>query len=1195
MTGAGPDVPAERLFQQRLAQVAPPLVAPAPTVTTPVAPGGQLMPLPVSPMTPQITAPRTDYGLTPYKPKPIPTYTPKPASQSGAVQGAGRSSVTGALQPATAPTPTNIAALNQGLSQISKTLRLQLLSPAAQLTINRAADQNVSLSTEYALGLKTPADGNHLALVGSLKDLIGLFSQANNAQFFAPMLNSDASVTLKGLQQRHTKALHAEALNRTRAQLKQMETARAPGHLSFNQLYPNLSLSTVTDRSNAWQNGIGANRQADRLGAGLNQHYVLGYQLPVKLNNNTTVQVPVNLTGPLKDLAQFFLRGGDSWLQASSLIGNKSTGLTPEGVIQRYGAAKTNAGDTYNPNQRSENQTGGTTGQQLSGDVDLSRVTNEETTIPTELPNDTKRSPFISVKPSDPSDTEKTDGVIAPQLSQNMQPVNPGPEGSDAKEPIKASGAENNKMSTPNPDNILNNDDNEHNELRQIQLTEQGIKLLEGVNTGDYDALLEVLENTQTPDEFEAFLAVAPADFMFDLENAEEIVFHAVERLGYQKYFVSSDDLNIKQALQTNSLPTRRFDSYLESPSYYDNTINVELLVTDGEYSNIPEDHITGTLFLIRPEYARENSTPYANLPEYGADLNQQNIKYIRPDGTDTVHIFTKSVPLDQVAGYVTNHNHLRNTLNFRGFIPTPRHTEDGLSVTPPLQTSGAIRISSPAISSHDLNLTPPPIALATQPRQGSIQEALDYFAAQHGIKELSLPHTFRNYIHTFFYINPQQTPDIAPQKIIEINELIRAFLKFNQNYFFKPNSNLENGVKTFFRAHGKSLENLMTQNGETLSKLGIQTPAQLAQYAIYLIHKTENIMKTLHNNFSPESSIQLDSLIENAGNTADLQRPDEESLYSKTVAFINKLYLKTDFARSPLAKPDYTNPQQWFWMDQTPFTTNNNLQTDQEKIPLVTTDDIAALDLSIESNANEVNTKINGLMKEKYLANGGSTEKIDAQLVQTLWGDVQEQLQNSGLFNAYLQSGKLEHFLRVYQSFMSKLDPYAKELSTQIDRIKAKIPEWKAAVDNGEDIVVVLDIDDTVLLVDITPMDIFDKALYRSKVFDSKIGTERPIPEMQGIIQEFEENGIPYRYITARTEPPSDQPNRDIDQLREHGLFGDHAHPSIDYSPGQDKRNIRLNIIMQEGKKIVGSIGDSYRDLTGDEEIDFKIPRLKY
>ncbi len=450
MTGAGPDVPAERLFQQRLAQVAPPPVLKAPTMTTPGTPG-PLMPLPVMPQSGH--SQQKDYGLTPYKPKPIPTYQFKSPDIPAAVQGTGHSSVEGTVtvpgnppDTATVSTPTNIAALNHGLEQISKTLRLQLLSPAVQLTINRTADQNVGLNTEYALGLQTPGDGNHLALVGSLKDLTGLFSQANNAQFFAPMLNSDASVTLKGLQQRHAKALNAEAdrvaLNHTRAQLKQMETARAPGYQSFKQLYPNLSLSTVMDRSTAWQNGIGANRQADRLGADLNQTYVLGYQLPVKLNNNITVQVPVNLVGPLKDLAQFFLRGGDSWLQASGLIGNKSTGLTPEGVMQRYGVAKTNAGNTFNPDQRSENQIGGTTGQQLSSDIDLSGVTNEETTIPTELPNETERSPFVSVKPTDPSDKEKSDGVIAPQLSQSMQPANPGPEGSNANDPIKASDAE---------------------------------------------------------------------------------------------------------------------------------------------------------------------------------------------------------------------------------------------------------------------------------------------------------------------------------------------------------------------------------------------------------------------------------------------------------------------------------------------------------------------------------------------------------------------------------------------------------------------------------------------------------------------------------------------------------------------------------------------------------------------------------
>ncbi len=459
MMDVGSDMPAERQFQQglsqqRLAQI----VAPPPTVTTPVAPG-PLMPAPVllNPNAPQNKPPRPGYELTPYTPEPIPAYTPKPANQPGATpgatQGAGNSPVSGTVPhsisgPATAPIPSNISVLNQGLSKISGTLSLELLSPAAQLTINRAADRNMGLNTEYALGLQTAGDGDHLALVGSLQDLIGLLSQAENARFFIPILNADASVTLKGLQQRYTQALNTEAdrvaLNHTRTQLKRLETANTSGHQSFKQLYPNLSLSTVADRSSPLQNGLVANQKSDAAGKGLNETYVLGYQLPVKLNNNTTVPVPINLVGPLKDLGQFILRGGDSWLQASGLSSNKSTGLTPEGVMQRYGVAKANAGDTFNPDQRSENQTGSTVGQQLKNDVDLSVVTSEESTIPTELPNNTERSPFINVKPSDP-DQQNNTGVIGLQPQNTLNPSKPeNTERSNTNEngPIRASGAD---------------------------------------------------------------------------------------------------------------------------------------------------------------------------------------------------------------------------------------------------------------------------------------------------------------------------------------------------------------------------------------------------------------------------------------------------------------------------------------------------------------------------------------------------------------------------------------------------------------------------------------------------------------------------------------------------------------------------------------------------------------------------------
>ncbi len=357
MTGADPGMSAEWLFQQRLAQVAPLPVAPAPTVTTPVTPGGQLMPAPIilNPNAPQNKQPQPGYELAPYTPPEItiPTITPKPVESPGTVQGAGRSSVTGTLQPTTsspvtAPAPTNIAVLNQGLSQISQTLRLELLSPAAQLKINQYADQSMGLNTQYALGLQTPGDGNHLALVGSLKDLIGLFSQANNAQFFTPMLNSDASVALKGLQQRYKQALNTEAgqvaLNHTRAELKQLEAASAPGYQSFKQLYPNLSLSTVVDRSNSFKNGAMVNQRSDAEGAGLDKPYVFEFNYPVSFSHGKTRDVAVNLVGSLSDLGPFIAAGGYSWLQAQGFQPKAGADLTPEKLIGKYQTAKADSG-----------------------------------------------------------------------------------------------------------------------------------------------------------------------------------------------------------------------------------------------------------------------------------------------------------------------------------------------------------------------------------------------------------------------------------------------------------------------------------------------------------------------------------------------------------------------------------------------------------------------------------------------------------------------------------------------------------------------------------------------------------------------------------------------------------------------------------------------------------------------------------
>ncbi len=442
-----------RLFQDKLesdrlqlAQVTAPVAPPvAPVNITPVQPA----PVFLNPsIAPGISAPKPP-ALTPYTTPEIkiPTYRPRPRSPnpSGVVQGTGHTSVKGKAPdhppgPVTPLTPIDIPAWNQSLKQVSDTLRLELLSPAAQLTINRAADQSISLNTEYALGLQTRADGHALALVGFLNELVGLFSKPQNVEQFAPMLNPNASVTLKGLQQRHAQAQNSianqRALNHARAQIKALETAGAAGQ-RFKEQYPGLSLSTVADRSGALKNGMAVNQQSDQDGQGLHQLYVLGYQLPVQLNSHTIKQVPINLVGPLEALGQFIKSSGDGWLKVGGLTSNTSTGLTLKGLIQRYETAKANASPDI---QRNADQAGGRLAQPLAEPSDLSEIYDPENSISTELPGGGPKDSAITVKTSTNDDEGKNNsGVISVRSSTPFQITVTPVENTHGSEPIKAS------------------------------------------------------------------------------------------------------------------------------------------------------------------------------------------------------------------------------------------------------------------------------------------------------------------------------------------------------------------------------------------------------------------------------------------------------------------------------------------------------------------------------------------------------------------------------------------------------------------------------------------------------------------------------------------------------------------------------------------------------------------------------------
>ncbi len=494
----------DHLLQQQLAQI----VAP-PTVTAPAGTGGSpLLPLPVTPMTPHTQGQQKDHGLTPYIQPKIPGYIPKPAGQPGSVQGTGQPNIQNLFDPtsgnagnppATVQNPTNISAWNALLSRISKTLSLQLLSPNAQLQINRLSDLNPGLNAEYALGLQIGADQN-LALTGSLKELVPFLAESGNAKYFMQMLNPNAGMKPADLEQRYDQAVSAEnhriTLNFTRQQLKNIQTGTSSNTQSFANLYPDLTLGTVADRSKAWQNGFAVNRESDLNGAKLNQPYVFEFDYPVLITNDKTYQIPVSLSGTLDQLGPFIKAGGHSWLQANGLAGNQNTGLTPEGLVTRYEKAKASE---FNPNTRSTEQTGSTVEQQLIKETNLKPADDPDSTVRTTFAGGSKKASDISYKPADKSKDQEDKGIISLRPSKPLQ-INT-PENTNSNGVIKASASDENNQPEPS-DNSQSNHGLTKGQLRR------------GLKYPEYQLMLDKGKRLELVHEFLKALHISDAEIL---------------------------------------------------------------------------------------------------------------------------------------------------------------------------------------------------------------------------------------------------------------------------------------------------------------------------------------------------------------------------------------------------------------------------------------------------------------------------------------------------------------------------------------------------------------------------------------------------------------------------------------------------------------------------------------------------------
>ncbi len=471
---------ATRLFQDklesdrlRLAQVTAPVAPPvAPVNITPVQPA----PVFLNPsIAPGISAPKPP-ALTPYT---LPSIQPDPKpgldmilESTGVHAQRLFKQLTKILQSLTAPfSKTDLAAWNSALAKISSTLRLQTLSSAEQLHMNQQADQQLSLYKRYAVGLRTPMDGN-LALTGSLSEITRFFQV--NAQHFQQFHHHADGLTLKGLEQRYHQALEAhtdnQILNAARNRLKQLEQV-------LKTHYPTLTLMAKTDRASELQNGVQVNREA---GNGLSRLHLLGLNLVAKMPDNTTRNIAASLGGPLQALGQFMLNGGHSWLLMNGLQDTQSTGLTPVGIIQRY--AKAHA-EQVNLDQTDPQQSGGRLAQPLAEPSDLSEIYDPETSISTELPGGAKVTRLPGFKQASTGEDDSP-GIIRVHQSKPAAEVKPSVETSNSV-PVNASATNENGQTEPDASAVDNNSkgeiQSEHANAGQSKLSLLNkIKQLEG-------------------------------------------------------------------------------------------------------------------------------------------------------------------------------------------------------------------------------------------------------------------------------------------------------------------------------------------------------------------------------------------------------------------------------------------------------------------------------------------------------------------------------------------------------------------------------------------------------------------------------------------------------------------------------------------------------------------------------------------
>jgi hypothetical protein len=238
----------------------------------------------------------------------------------------------------------------------------------------------------------------------------------------------------------------------------------------------------------------------------------------------------------------------------------------------------------------------------------------------------------------------------------------------------------------------------------------------------------------------------------------------------------------------------------------------------------------------------------------------------------------------------------------------------------------------------------------------------------------------------------------------------------------------------------------------------------------------------------------------------------------------------------------------------------------------------------------------IRAFVWDQYTKMSGDQAELDMELLQKITTELETLAISSGSKSLINQ---LDWFKKDHITPLQFLFYYKNEMTNVFNQAVNKIEEWQSRAESGEKILVVLDIDGTVLKTDpgmyLEPIDFIKKNITerQTKVQELKNNMDansiEAMPEASRFIELLNSSRIPYAFVTNR---PSESSKQTQEILNRNNLLRETAFEKIIFvhNFGGDKSG-GFQELENQGFEIVATVGDSDNDMHGSTNNHFLLP----